>query len=68
MQKNRVITKKDLQSIARLAHNYFMDLANKDLDNAEFIAKCYLEACSGILGIKNYEYEEKIPYIPADDE
>lgn len=67
MLKNKKITKNDLKIIVDLARNNFIDLSVNDLDNAEFIAKCYLEACAGFLKFKGYEYEEKIPYIPADD-
>lgn len=67
MLESKKISKEDLKKIADMAHNYFIELAPKELEYSEFIAKCYLEACAGYLNLKNYEYEEKIPYIPADD-
>lgn len=67
MKKNKVITKNDLRHIVHLAQNNFLNLSAGELNNSEFVAKCYLEACASFLGLKDYEYEEKIPYSPADE-
>ena len=67
MQKNKKISNKDLQNIFYLAHANYVNSSQKDMNHQEFVARCYLEACAKTLDATDIEFEEKIPYSPADE-
>lgn len=67
MSKPRIITKNDLTLIAEMALDIFKEKAVGELNNSQFIAKCYLEASAHVLKLGKREYEERNPYEPADE-
>lgn len=65
--KTRKISKLDLQLIHDMAKDNFINFDKKDLNNSQFMAKCYLEASAFILGLGKREYEERTIVEPVED-
>lgn len=66
MQK---ISKRELQEIFDFAHKIYFESSVDNITHQQFIAKCYLKACAKFLGvpISDLEFDERIPYEPADE-
>lgn len=67
MHKTKKINNKELRDIFELAHNIYVNSSQGGLSHQEFVAKCYLEACAKTLNTPKLEFEEKVPYSPADE-
>jgi len=63
------ITKRDLQNMASIAQDNFVNLAPTGIINGtEFTARCWLESAATILGIKEkIEYEQVPMPEPAEE-
>ena len=66
MDKKKV-SKEELRDIFETAHKIYVDSDRGELSSQQFMAKCYLRACARTLGIGGLEFEEKVPYSPADE-
>ena len=61
------LSKRDLQQVFDLAHGNFMNYAPGELNNQEFLARCYLDAAISVLGIGvQVEYPQKKIAEPVD--